>query len=272
MKIIQHYKLFFCRFTPADQSPYEELESQTLIDKIYDISNQKFTSNKQLINHQSAMVKEVSKKGKHHYHFCFVIKLSINSLRDQLKKRLDAYGNKSISCKEYECSQTSFDLSCAYMLKGDETVTINYYNIEQEIPFQILGNQDLIKLWIQHPTKSSKESEMDKKRKKFKFYKGLVCKYVEKTHKKSKLKHDTKHSIDTILSWYSYLEIRKLAFRAITLYNLNEGVAGNFAAIGEMSNWLALSIIHNQKIDPTEHIDQIYEKKMEKYQDKIQIE
>ena len=272
MKIIQHYKLFFCRFTPTDQTPYEELESQILIDKIYDIANQPFTSNKQLITHQSAMVKEISKKWKHHYHFCFVIKLSINSLRDQLKKRLDAFGNKSISCKEYECSQSSFNLSCTYMLKGDDKVTINYYNIGTEIPFQIIGNTDLVKLWVQHPQKSRKESEMDKKRKKFKFYKGLVCKYIEKQHKKSKLKHDTKHSIDTIFSWYSYYEIRKLSFRAITVYNLNEGVAGNFAAIGEMSNWLALSMIHNQKKDTTDAINEIYEKKMEKYQDKIQIE
>ena len=258
--------LFFCRYTPAqDIFDAKMTDFSEYKNKIYNIVNEQYTCNKKPLSHQMAGVFERSDKRVLHFHFILLLPLSTNFVRDKLKERLNAYGNKEISVKQYDYTQTSFDTSCAYMSKGDLKVEI--YHHKDGSQFINQGIDHYVEMYKNYDNKTDDDSKKAEKYKKFKFFKGIVYKNLEKIHKKSKLKLDTTECLSDILKWYNYDELRKICFKSITHHFLKEQVFYPFSQIAEMSVWLALQIKHSHGVDVDEEISEISRKKNERFQD-----
>merc|ERR1711981_1314284 len=114
---------------------------------ILDIINEGFILRKQAVDFQMVSVFERSHKGVLHFHFIFVLPMSENFLRESLKKKLEANGNKMISIKKYEYSQESFDTSCAYMSKGDIQTEFHQYFYGSKLYFIFKGLDHYIQMY-----------------------------------------------------------------------------------------------------------------------------
>lgn len=264
---ISPYHLFFCRFTP-DQSLFDAqmTDFSDYKKKIYAICNESYSARKQKLDHQMVGVFERSDKGVLHFHFILLLPLSTNFVRDKLKERLNAYGNKQISVKQYDYTQESFDTSCAYMSKGDHKTELYHYFTKEQY-FENKGLDHYVLQFKSYGNKTDDDSKKAEKYKKFKFFKGIVYKYLEKLHKSSKLKLDTTECLSDILKWYNYDELRKICFKSIVHHFLNEKVFYPMSQIAEMSVWIALEIKHSHGIDVDDIITEISNKKNEKFQD-----
>ncbi len=249
--------LFFCRYTPTNFSSEENYLSS-----VYDRVNQPYTiKNKELL-HQMSGVFEYSKPPKNtpHFHFCIVIPLSINSLRDQLKKRLDAHGNKEISLKKYECNQESFDKSNIYMSKGNPKAQM-YATEFQECYFVYLGNEEYSKLWVNHERKSSSKTQKSKINEKFEFFKAIALEKIKQAH----ILHFSGETVlKDVLYTHSHKTLYTIIFKTIVKWYLSENSWSNFGHISEISNWLALSI-RGEYYDVDDDILDIAMTKYEKY-------
>jgi hypothetical protein len=208
---------------------------------------------------------ERSSKGVLHFHFIFVLPMSENFLRDSLKKKLEAYGNKMLSIKKYEFTQESFDTSCAYMSKGDIQTELEYSFSGSKLYFKFKGIDHYAQMYKTYDNKKDDNSKNAEKHKKYQFFLSLVHKNLEKTHKKSKLKIDTNISITDILKWYNYDDLRKFIFKTIVHHYIQEMVFFPFSQIAEMSVWLALKLTQDNGTCIDEQISEIAEAKNEKY-------
>lgn len=265
MKISQP-NLFFIRYTPDNSIfPATMTDFSEYKKKIYAIVNEPFEARKQICKHQFSGVFERSAKGILHFHFILLLPLSTNFIRDKLKDKLNAKGNKQISVKQYDYTQESFDTSLAYMSKGDHKTEIYHY--ESEHHFDNKGLDHYIKMYNNYDNKKDDKSKKAEKYQKFKFFKGIVYKNLENIHKSSKLKLDCTDAMHDILKWYNYDELRKICFKSIVHHFLNEQVFYPMSQIAEMSVWLALQIKYKHGIDVDEIITEISNKKNEKYQD-----
>lgn len=260
--IISKPNLFFSRFTP-EQSQFTNMTDFSLYKKkIYNIINEGFILRKQSVDFQMVGIFETSRDGVLHFHFLFIVPMSENFLRDSLKKKLDAYGNKMISLKRYDCTQESFDTSCAYMSKGDPKTEFYQTTYKQ---FNFKGLDHYSEMYNNYDKKQHDNNPKAEKHKKYQFFLSLVHKNLEKTHKKSKLKSDTKFSIKDILSWYNYDDLRKFIFKTIVHHYIKEMVFFPFSQIAEMSVWLALKLTQDNGKCIDEEIQEIGEAKNEKY-------
>lgn len=229
--------LFFVRYTPKNLS-LNEVVDENYLTSIYDRVNQPYhIKNKELL-HQMSGVFEYSKKGVPHFHFCLVLPLSINSLRDQLKLRLDASGNKEISLKKYPYNQESFDQSNIYMSKGNPNSKM-YASQFQECYFVYLGNEEYSKLWKNYDHKSSNKTQKSKINEKFEFFKAIALENIKKQHKHVFLKE---LDLKEILYTHSHKTLYTIIFKTIVKWYLSENSWSNFGHISEISNWLSLSI------------------------------
>ena len=151
------------------------------------------------------------------------------------------------------------------MSKGDLKTEIFHHKDNSQ--FINKGIDEYVRMYLNYGHAKKRNSPKAEKYKKFKFFKGIVYKNLEKIHKKSKLKLDTTECLSDILKWYNYDELRKICFKSITHHFLKEQVFYPFSQIAEMSVWLALQIKQSHGIDIDEILTEISNKKNERFQD-----
>lgn len=250
--------LFFLRYTP-DQSLYSsESEIATQKKKIFDLVNEPYTIGKSGIHHQFVGVYEVSKSGVHHYHFLFVAPISINSLKSNLKKRLNYNGNKEFASKTYDCTQESFDKSCIYMTKGNPEVNL-FINDIKENYFVYLGVEHYASLWKDYSVSSDHKKKNNEKQQKFENFKAIALPKIEKEAEKHFL------SLGSYIKKANIKTLYAISYRALVYQKLKSGEQGNLAQIAETSMWISLAVKESISGDIDQEIDEIGSRKYEKY-------
>lgn len=260
MKVLQQYRLFFVRYTP--DIPMEGIgKVPDYQNKIFAKVNEPYSYNKRFHPHQAFGVMEYSKKDVLHFHFLLCIKGSITTVRSALKTRLNATGNKMMSIKEYPYSESSFDKSLVYMYKGNPNTKLLVYEyglVRCDTDYKDKGALYYASAWVCPPsTKTASQKQRDEK---YKHYRELVIDMLNKERR------------DMFMDKYLYkLGLEKLKvkiFKRLVYEKLRAQNFGNFRAISEMTQWLALDLWEEvENIDDL--IDPIYEKYAENYKIKI---
>lgn len=251
--------LFFIRYTPKNFSTEENY-----LDSVYDRVNQSYLIKNKEMLHQMSGVFEYSKKRVPHFHFCVVIPLSINSIRDKLKTRLDAKGNKEISVKQYEYNQESWDKSQVYMIKGDPLLEDPQFKLYEKDSkyFNFLGVPEYAKMWKDYTKKDNQKTQKSKINEKFEFFKAMALENIKKEH----ILHFSGTSVlKDVLYTHSHKTLYTIIFKTIVKWYLSQNSWSNFGHISEISHWLSLSIRGENNFDINEDILDIAMTKYEKY-------
>ena len=141
-----------------------------------------------------------------------------------------------------------------------------YYNKELNYEFfEFKGLDHYVTHWVDRTPQQDVSDLEVKKRQKFQFFLSMIHKKLEKTHKKSKLKIDTKYTLDEIISWYSFEELKKLTFKTLVQDTIKQKVFGNMTALTEMSVWIALTLISQSKQNIDDELDELFMVKNKKY-------
>ena len=270
MKILENYRLYFCRYTP-DQSTIPNfdhpiigpIEEETYDKNIYYKCNEQWTKKQ----HRLFMCREHSSKNKRHYHLLLLVPISITTVRKELKKRLNAFGNKQIATKEYPYSQESFDKSMTYLIKGQPLKESHIFpkcspvckshsleGFELELKDYIWYQNNWIPL---KPKPKQSNANQQAKDEKYAHYKNIILEDLKKDQKDNYL------YIHLINIGYKNLKCR--IFEIITRSIIRKQNFGQFRSVSEMTQWLALDL-WEQVEDITPYIKDHFEKQNSQYE------